>query len=69
MTSCNVILCMLLQFGRAIVCSDASAEAARYAFTGVDRPEGFLILAVFSLGEHVTEISTMPEVTCSYPFV
>ncbi|KAF3320751.1 poly [Carex littledalei] len=48
-------------FGRAIVCSDASAEAAQYAFTGVDRPEGFLILAVVSLGEHVTEISTMPE--------
>nr|POE75735.1 poly [adp-ribose] polymerase 3 [Quercus suber] len=27
-------------FGRAIVCSDAAAEAARYGFTAVDRPEG-----------------------------
>ncbi|KAJ4753316.1 Poly [ADP-ribose] polymerase [Rhynchospora pubera] len=48
-------------FGRGIVCSDASAEAAQYAFTGVDRPEGFLMLAVFSLGEQFTEISTIPE--------
>ncbi|KAJ3675096.1 hypothetical protein LUZ60_004138 [Juncus effusus] len=48
-------------FGQAIVCSDASADAARYGFTGVDRPEGFLILAVASLGENITEISNFPE--------
>ncbi|KAH7680639.1 poly [ADP-ribose] polymerase protein [Dioscorea alata] len=48
-------------FGRAIVCSDAAAEAAKYGFTAVDRPEGFLVLAIASLGQHITEISTAPE--------
>ncbi|KAJ0976738.1 hypothetical protein J5N97_012212 [Dioscorea zingiberensis] len=48
-------------FGRAIVCSDAAAEAARYGFTSVDRPEGFLVLAIASLGEKITEIITAPE--------
>ncbi|XP_057806212.1 protein ADP-ribosyltransferase PARP3 isoform X2 [Salvia miltiorrhiza] len=48
-------------FGRAIVCSDAAAEAARYGFTAVDRPEGFLVLAVASLGEDVTELTGAPE--------
>ncbi|KAL2899465.1 Poly [ADP-ribose] polymerase 3 [Bienertia sinuspersici] len=42
-------------FGRAIVCSDASAEAARYGFTAIDRPEGFLVLAVASLGDKIVE--------------
>nr|BAC42749.1 unknown protein [Arabidopsis thaliana] len=50
-------------FGRAIVCSDAAAEAARYGFTAVDRPEGFLVLAVASLGEEVTEFTSPPEDT------
>ncbi|CAI9105611.1 OLC1v1004573C1 [Oldenlandia corymbosa var. corymbosa] len=50
-------------FGKAIVCSDAAAEAARYGFTAVDRPEGFLVLAVASLGEEITEISGTPEDT------
>ncbi|KAK4440615.1 protein ADP-ribosyltransferase PARP3 [Sesamum alatum] len=48
-------------FGKAIVCSDAAAEAARYGFTAVDRPEGFLVLAVASLGEEVTELTSPPE--------
>ncbi|KAL8501172.1 hypothetical protein ACS0TY_020650 [Phlomoides rotata] len=48
-------------FGRAIVCSDAAAEAARYGFTAIDRPEGYLVLAVASLGENVTEITRAPE--------
>ncbi|EPS73841.1 hypothetical protein M569_00904, partial [Genlisea aurea] len=48
-------------FGKAIVCSDAAAEAARYGFTAVDRPEGFLVLAVASLGESVIELSHPPE--------
>ncbi|KAL9171429.1 hypothetical protein ABFS82_04G208100 [Erythranthe guttata] len=48
-------------FGKAIVCSDAAAEAARYGFTAVDRPEGFLILAVASLGENITELTGPPE--------
>ncbi|KAL3530404.1 hypothetical protein ACH5RR_009726 [Cinchona calisaya] len=52
-------------FGRAIVCSDAAAEAARYGFTAVDRPEGFLVLAVAALGEQITEISSPPEDTKS----
>lgn len=44
-------------FGKAIVCSDAAAEAARYGFTAVDRPEGYLVLAVASLGEEIKEIT------------
>ncbi|KAH9699798.1 protein ADP-ribosyltransferase PARP3 [Citrus sinensis] len=52
-------------FGRAIVCSDAAAEAARYGFTAVDRPEGFLVLAVASLGDQVTELKKPPEDTKS----
>ncbi|XP_062171215.1 protein ADP-ribosyltransferase PARP3 [Alnus glutinosa] len=52
-------------FGRAIVCSDAAAEAARYGFTAVDRPEGFLILAIASLGDQITELNSPPEDTKS----
>lgn len=51
-----------LQFGRAIVCSDAAAEAARFGYTAVDRPEGFLVLAVASLGDEITEVTSPPEV-------
>ncbi|KAK3154250.1 hypothetical protein QOZ80_2BG0188150 [Eleusine coracana subsp. coracana] len=47
-------------FGKAIVCSDAAAEAARYGFTAVDRPEGYLVLAVASLGEEITEVTGTP---------
>nr|DAD28810.1 TPA_asm: hypothetical protein HUJ06_030278 [Nelumbo nucifera] len=50
-------------FGKAIICSDAAAEAARYGFTAVDRPEGFLILAIASLGNKVTELKSPPEDT------
>lgn len=53
---------LVYQFGKAIVCSDAAAEATRYGFTAVDRPEGFLILAVASLGEQITELTRPPEV-------
>ncbi|KAK9726991.1 hypothetical protein RND81_05G250700 [Saponaria officinalis] len=52
-------------FGRAIVCSDAAAEAARYGFTAVDRPEGFLVLAVASLGDEIIEVGSPPEDTKS----
>ncbi|XP_049379840.1 protein ADP-ribosyltransferase PARP3-like [Solanum stenotomum] len=52
-------------FGRAIVCSDAAAEATRYGFTAVDRPEGFLVLAVAALGEEIQEFSSPPEDTIS----
>ncbi|KAK1588661.1 hypothetical protein Q3G72_025612 [Acer saccharum] len=52
-------------FGKAIVCSDAVAEAARYGFTAIDKPEGFLVLAVVSLGDEVTEIKNPPEDTKS----
>lgn len=45
------------------MCSDASAEAARYGFTAIDRPDGFLFLGIVSLGEKITEISTVPEVS------
>ncbi|CAD6250812.1 unnamed protein product [Miscanthus lutarioriparius] len=47
-------------FGKAIVCSDAAAEAARYRFTAVDRPEGYLVLAVASLGEEIKEVTGTP---------
>ncbi|XP_016488915.1 protein ADP-ribosyltransferase PARP3-like [Nicotiana tabacum] len=50
-------------FGRAVVCSDAAAEAARYGFTAIDRPEGFLVLAIASLGEEIKEFSSPPEDT------
>ncbi|KAJ8440521.1 hypothetical protein Cgig2_022962 [Carnegiea gigantea] len=52
-------------FGKAIVCSDASAEAARYGFTAVDRPEGFLVLAIASLGDNIMELKSPPEDTKS----
>ncbi|KAF8029409.1 hypothetical protein BT93_E1959 [Corymbia citriodora subsp. variegata] len=52
-------------FGKAIVCSDAAAEAARYGFTAVDRPEGFLVLAIASLGNEVLEVKHLPEDTKS----
>ncbi|XP_020258941.1 LOW QUALITY PROTEIN: putative poly [ADP-ribose] polymerase 3 [Asparagus officinalis] len=48
-------------FGKAIVCLDAAAEAARYEFTAIDRPEGFLVFAVASLGDEITEMKNMPE--------
>ncbi|GFQ07565.1 lysophospholipid acyltransferase 2 [Phtheirospermum japonicum] len=48
-------------FGKATVCTDAAAEAARYGYTAVDQPEGILILAVASLGEDVTELTSPPE--------
>lgn len=54
--------CSWKQFGKAIVCSDAAAEAARYGFTAVDRPEGFLVLAIASLGNEITELKSPPEV-------
>ncbi|KAH7843292.1 hypothetical protein Vadar_014832 [Vaccinium darrowii] len=49
------------EFGKAIVCSDAAAEAVRYGFTTVERLEGFLVLAIASLGKHVTEFNQTPE--------
>ncbi|KAJ0848594.1 putative NAD(+) ADP-ribosyltransferase [Helianthus annuus] len=52
-------------FGRGIVCSDAAAEAARFGYTSVDRPEGFLVLAVASLGDEITELTSPPEDTKS----
>ncbi|RDX82304.1 Poly [ADP-ribose] polymerase 3, partial [Mucuna pruriens] len=52
-------------FGKAIICSDAAAEAAKYGFTAVDRPEGFLVLAIASLGNEITELKSPPEDTSS----
>ncbi|XP_047316975.1 protein ADP-ribosyltransferase PARP3-like [Impatiens glandulifera] len=48
-------------FGRSIVCYDTSAAAARYGFTSVDRPDGFLVLAIASLGDQITEYNRTPE--------
>lgn len=47
------------------MCSDASAEAARYGYTAADRPEGFLLLGIVSLGERMIEMSTVPEVSAN----
>lgn len=58
----SLVTCSWRQFGKAIVCSDAAAEAARYGFTAVDRPEGFLVLAIASLGNEITELKSPPEV-------
>lgn len=58
--SCFFFFFFFLQFGKAIVCSDAAAEAARYGFTAVDRPEGYLVLAVASLGEEIEEVTGTP---------
>ncbi|KAK2970885.1 hypothetical protein RJ640_025083 [Escallonia rubra] len=52
-------------FGKGIVCSDAAAEAVRYGFTAVDKPDGFLVLAVVSHGEQILEITLPPEDTKS----
>ncbi|KAF3787313.1 putative poly ADP-ribose polymerase 3 [Nymphaea thermarum] len=54
-----------MMFGEAIICSDASAEAAKYGFTAVDRPDGFLVLAVVALGDKIVEISSIPGDTKS----
>ena len=51
------------QFGKGIYCSDAAVKAAQYGFTAVDRPEGFLMLAVVSLGDEVLQL-TQPEKVC-----
>ncbi|KAH9316844.1 hypothetical protein KI387_018613, partial [Taxus chinensis] len=50
-------------FGRGIYCTDAAAKAAMYGFTAVDIREGFLILAVASLGEKIIEMATAPQDT------
>jgi hypothetical protein len=55
------------QFGKAVVCSDAAAEAARYGFTAVDRPEGYLVLAVASLGEEIKEVTGTPGAEVNLP--
>ncbi|KAI3420535.1 Poly [ADP-ribose] polymerase (PARP) [Psidium guajava] len=52
-------------FGKAVVCSDAAAEAARYGFTAIDRPEGFLVLAIASLGNRILEVKNPPKDTKS----
>ncbi|KAL3681230.1 hypothetical protein R1sor_024186 [Riccia sorocarpa] len=44
-------------FGRGYYCSDAACKAAKYGFTAVDRPEGFVVLAVVSLGKEVLELA------------
>ncbi|CAN6557211.1 unnamed protein product [Malus baccata var. baccata] len=40
----------------AIVCSDAAPEGARYGFTAVDRPEGFLVLACNSMTKDIKSL-------------
>lgn len=54
----------ILQFGQGLYCSDAAASAAMYGFTAVDRPEGYLILAVVAMGDEVLELTEPKEVSC-----
>ncbi|KAK3016483.1 hypothetical protein RJ639_005445 [Escallonia herrerae] len=60
-----MVFLLSFQFGKGIVCSDAAAEAVRYGFTAVDRPDGFLVLAVVSHGQQIPEITLPPEDTKS----
>ncbi|EFJ15760.1 hypothetical protein SELMODRAFT_422701 [Selaginella moellendorffii] len=53
-------------FGKGLYCTDASCKAASYAFTGVDRPEGFLMLAVVGLGDNVLELPKPEEDVAKY---
>ncbi|GKB27371.1 poly [ADP-ribose] polymerase 3 [Tanacetum coccineum] len=52
---------LLLFYSSVGQLSDAAAEAARFGYTVVDRPEGFLVLAIASLGDEVTELTSPPE--------
>jgi poly [ADP-ribose] polymerase len=52
----------MMQFGQGLYCSDAAASAAMYGFTAVDRPEGYLILAVVAMGDEVLELTEPKEV-------
>ncbi|CAM6092715.1 unnamed protein product [Calypogeia fissa] len=40
-------------FGKGIYFTDAAAKAAQYGFTAVDRPEGFLLLAIVGLEDRL----------------
>jgi hypothetical protein len=51
-----------VQFGEGLYCSDSAARAAQYGFTAVDRPEGYLILAVVALGDEILELTEPQEV-------
>ncbi|XP_024370917.1 protein ADP-ribosyltransferase PARP3 [Physcomitrium patens] len=72
--TCNLLACMKVgmppasieapasgyMFGEGWYCSDSAARAAQFGFTAVDRPEGYLILAVVGLGDEILEL-TKPE--------
>ena len=56
------VLIPIVQFGEGLYCSDSAARAAEYGFTAVDRPEGYLILAVVALGDEILELTEPQEV-------
>lgn len=41
------------QFGKGMYFTDAACKAAQYGFTAVDRTEGFLLLSIVGLGDHL----------------
>ncbi|GAB2274623.1 Poly [ADP-ribose] polymerase 3 [Dionaea muscipula] len=48
-------------FWESHYCSDAAADAARYGFAAVDRPDGFLVLAVMWCGIELHDTATLEE--------
>lgn len=61
-THSTLFITEMMQFGQGLYCSDAAASAAMYGFTAVDRPEGYLILAVVAMGDEVLELTEPKEV-------
>lgn len=62
MDSSRIWIEMYVQFGEGWYCSDSAARAAQFGFTAVDRPEGYLILAVVGLGDEILELTKPEEV-------
>jgi hypothetical protein len=52
----------IVQFRVGLYCSNSSAREAQYGFTVVDRPEGYLILAVVASGDEILELTEPHEV-------
>jgi poly [ADP-ribose] polymerase len=53
-------------FRVGLYCSNSSAREAQYGFTVVDRPEGYLILAVVASGDEILELTEPHEDVSNY---
>jgi len=56
-------------FGRGIYCSDAAAKETQCVFHGLEKPQGFLVLAVASLGDKLIEMSKFQRNTVCIPWL